>query len=243
MQSTEPGVKGDTVSNVTKPAMLETGATVQVPLFVNEGERVKVDTRDGRYLGACLSLDMTRFVDTTLRLLSQDPLARTLSTAHHPAPRRGRSTRWATRARGLRRRLLHDRRRARRSRARGSGSARCAARTRTPLVMALRGTFLVGGRPADDDLVRRFVLCAAESGIDIFRLHDPLNDIDDLVGPAAAVREAGARAVRRASSTRDGARGRTTTCSSTPAASPTSAPTASCCTTPPARSTRPPRAS
>jgi elongation factor P len=48
---TEPGVKGDTVSNVTKPAVLETGATVQVPLFVNEGERVKVDTRDGRYLG------------------------------------------------------------------------------------------------------------------------------------------------------------------------------------------------
>jgi elongation factor P len=48
--STEPGVKGDTVSNVTKPATLETGAVVQVPLFVNEGDRVKVDTRDGRYL-------------------------------------------------------------------------------------------------------------------------------------------------------------------------------------------------
>jgi elongation factor P len=47
---TEPGVKGDTVSNVTKPATLETGAVVQVPLFVNEGDRVKVDTRDGRYL-------------------------------------------------------------------------------------------------------------------------------------------------------------------------------------------------
>jgi oxaloacetate decarboxylase alpha subunit len=66
------------------------------------------------------------------------------------------------------------------------------ARTRTPLVMALRGTFLVGPRPADADLVRRFILCAAESGIDIFRLHDPLNDVDDLVGPIAAVREAGA---------------------------------------------------
>ena len=47
---TEPGVKGDTVSNVTKPATLETGAVVQVPLFVNEGDRVKVDTRDGHYL-------------------------------------------------------------------------------------------------------------------------------------------------------------------------------------------------
>ena len=47
---TEPGVKGDTVSNVTKPATLETGAVVQVPLFVNTGERIKVDPRDGRYI-------------------------------------------------------------------------------------------------------------------------------------------------------------------------------------------------
>jgi elongation factor P len=47
---TEPGVKGDTVSNVTKAATLETGAIVQVPLFVNEGDRVKVDTRDGHYV-------------------------------------------------------------------------------------------------------------------------------------------------------------------------------------------------
>ena len=47
---TEPGVKGDTVSNVTKPATLETGAVVQVPLFVNIGERVKVDPREARYI-------------------------------------------------------------------------------------------------------------------------------------------------------------------------------------------------
>jgi elongation factor P len=47
---TEPGVKGDTVSNVTKPATLETGAVVQVPLFVNTGERIKVDTRENRYI-------------------------------------------------------------------------------------------------------------------------------------------------------------------------------------------------
>ena len=47
---TEPGVKGDTVSNVTKPATLETGAVVQVPLFVNVGERVKVDPREARYI-------------------------------------------------------------------------------------------------------------------------------------------------------------------------------------------------
>ncbi|CAN5149872.1 elongation factor P [soil metagenome] len=47
---TEPGVKGDTVSNVTKAATLETGAVVQVPLFVNQGDRIKVDTRERRYM-------------------------------------------------------------------------------------------------------------------------------------------------------------------------------------------------
>ena len=47
---TEPGVKGDTVSNVTKPATLETGAVVQVPLFVNVGDRIRIDTRERRYV-------------------------------------------------------------------------------------------------------------------------------------------------------------------------------------------------
>ena len=47
---TEPGIRGDTVSNVTKPATLETGAVVQVPLFVNVGDRIKVDPREGRYI-------------------------------------------------------------------------------------------------------------------------------------------------------------------------------------------------
>ena len=47
----EPGVKGDTVSGATKPAELETGVIIQVPLFVNEGEVVKVDTRDESYVG------------------------------------------------------------------------------------------------------------------------------------------------------------------------------------------------
>ena len=47
---TEPGVRGDTVSNVTKPATLETGAVVQVPLFVNPGDRLKVDPRERRYI-------------------------------------------------------------------------------------------------------------------------------------------------------------------------------------------------
>ncbi len=51
VSDTEPGVRGDTVSNVTKPATLETGAVVQVPLFVNIGERIKVDPREARYIG------------------------------------------------------------------------------------------------------------------------------------------------------------------------------------------------
>ena len=48
---TEPGVQGDRSTGGTKPATLETGATVAVPLFITQGEKIKVDTRDGRYLG------------------------------------------------------------------------------------------------------------------------------------------------------------------------------------------------
>ncbi|MCF0204332.1 MAG: elongation factor P [Muribaculaceae bacterium] len=48
---TEPGVKGDTATNTLKPATVETGATVKVPLFINEGESIEVDTRDGSYVG------------------------------------------------------------------------------------------------------------------------------------------------------------------------------------------------
>ena len=47
---TEPGLKGDTATNTTKPATLETGAEVRVPLFINEGETIEVDTRDGSYV-------------------------------------------------------------------------------------------------------------------------------------------------------------------------------------------------
>lgn len=46
----EPGIKGDTATNATKPATLETGAVVRVPLFINEGETIEVDTRDGSYV-------------------------------------------------------------------------------------------------------------------------------------------------------------------------------------------------
>ena len=47
---TEPGVRGDTATNVTKPATLETGAQIRVPIFINEGEKIRVDTRTGEYM-------------------------------------------------------------------------------------------------------------------------------------------------------------------------------------------------
>ena len=48
---TEPGVKGDTATNVTKAATVETGAVVHVPIFIEEGETIQIDTRTGEYLG------------------------------------------------------------------------------------------------------------------------------------------------------------------------------------------------
>ena len=51
VQHTDPGLQGDRSTGGTKPATLETGAEIQVPLFLTTGEKVKVDTRDGRYLG------------------------------------------------------------------------------------------------------------------------------------------------------------------------------------------------
>jgi len=50
VESAEPGVRGDTANNVTKPAILETGASINVPLFVNPGDRIRVDTRSGQYV-------------------------------------------------------------------------------------------------------------------------------------------------------------------------------------------------
>jgi elongation factor P len=48
---TEPGFKGDTVQGGNKPATIETGAVVQVPMYLNVGERIKIDTRDGKFVG------------------------------------------------------------------------------------------------------------------------------------------------------------------------------------------------
>ena len=50
VMETEPGVRGDTATNVQKPAKLETGAVINVPIFINEGEKIRVDTRTGEYM-------------------------------------------------------------------------------------------------------------------------------------------------------------------------------------------------
>jgi oxaloacetate decarboxylase alpha subunit len=131
-----------------------------------------------------------QLVDTTIRLLSQEPLAGRVSAAglyelaaeldkagfaclevsgggcFDAAVRRGVESPWE-RIRSIR--------------------ARCS----TPLGMALRGRFLVGSRPVSSDLVRGFVASAAGSGIDVFRLHDPLNDLANLREAADAIRDAG----------------------------------------------------
>jgi oxaloacetate decarboxylase (Na+ extruding) subunit alpha len=127
-----------------------------------------------------------RLVDTTIRVLSQDPLAGRMPTADilrlaeildaagfayleisgggtfDSAVRRGVESPWE-RIRALK------------------------ARTKTPLALAVRGRFLVGTRPVGGDFARRFVASAAQSGIDVFRLHDPLNDVDNLREAAEAI--------------------------------------------------------
>jgi oxaloacetate decarboxylase (Na+ extruding) subunit alpha len=124
-------------------------------------------------------LRVPALVDTTIRLLSQEPLAGRIPTADllrlaelldgagfgylevsgggvfDSAVRRGVESPWE-RIRALK------------------------ARTNTALGMALRGRFLVGSRPVGGDFARRFVASAAESGIDVFRLEDPLNDVENL---------------------------------------------------------------
>src|SRR5262245_11591878 len=133
---------------------------------------------------------MPQLVDTSIRLLSQEPLAGKLPTGEllrlaeildgagfaylevsgggvfDNAVRRGVESPWE-RIRALN------------------------ARTKTPLALALRGRFLVGARPVGGDFARRFVASAAESGIEVFRLHDPLNDVSNLREAAEAITDAG----------------------------------------------------
>src|SRR5881396_4233578 len=133
---------------------------------------------------------MPGLADTTIRLLGQDPLSGRLPTADQlriaeildlagfaylevsgggcfdSAVRRGIESPWE-RIRALK------------------------GHVETPLGLALRGRFLVGSRPVDNDFVRRFVASAAENGIDVFRLHDPLNDVSNLREAAEAIEAAG----------------------------------------------------
>ena len=133
---------------------------------------------------------MPHLVDTTVRLLSQEPLAGRITTGDvlriaeildgagfaclevsgggvfDASVRRGVESPWE-RIRAI------------------------DARTTTPLGIALRGRFLVGSKPVSTDIVRRFVACAAENGIDVFRLHDPLNDVSNLREAGEAIVGAG----------------------------------------------------
>jgi oxaloacetate decarboxylase alpha subunit len=133
-----------------------------------------------------------QLVDTTVRLLSQEPLAGRIPTGEilriaeildgagfaclevsgggvfDAAVRRGVESPWE-RIRAI------------------------DARTKTPLGMALRGRFLVGSKPVSTDIVGRFVSCAAENGIDVFRLHDPLNDVSNLKEAGESIVGAGGR--------------------------------------------------
>jgi oxaloacetate decarboxylase (Na+ extruding) subunit alpha len=133
---------------------------------------------------------MPELVDTTIRLLSQEPLATRMQGARvlelagildkagfsYLEVSGGGCFEWAVR-RGVESPWERIR----------AIKARCS----TPLGMALRGRFLVGTRPLSRDLVRRFVGSAAGSGIDVFRLHDPLNDLGNLSEAAQAIRAAG----------------------------------------------------
>jgi oxaloacetate decarboxylase alpha subunit len=131
-----------------------------------------------------------RLVDTTVRLLSQEPFAGRASTAEilQVAEILDRAGFACLEVSGggvfdaiVRRRVESPWERIRAIKARVS----------TPLGIALRGRFLVGSRPVSADIVERFVACAAENGIEVFRLHDPLNDVSNLREAAAAITSSG----------------------------------------------------
>jgi hypothetical protein len=131
-----------------------------------------------------------KLVDTTIRLLSQEPLAGRLPTAEilrvaEILDRAGFACREISGGgvfdATVRRRVESPWERIRAIKTRVS----------TPLGIALRGRFLVGSRPVSGDIVGRFVACAAENGIEVFRLHDPLNDVSNLREAGAAITSAG----------------------------------------------------
>jgi oxaloacetate decarboxylase alpha subunit len=131
-----------------------------------------------------------RLVDTTVRLLSQEPISGHLSTAEilRVAEVLDQAGFACLEVSGggvfdatVRRRVESPWERIR----------AIKARVQTPLGIALRGRFLVGSRPVSGDIVGRFVGCAAENGIEVFRLHDPLNDVSNLQEAGAAITSAG----------------------------------------------------
>jgi oxaloacetate decarboxylase alpha subunit len=131
-----------------------------------------------------------KLVDTTIRLLSQEPLAGRLPTAE--------VLRVAETLDGAGFACLEvsgggvfDATVRRRVESPWERIRAIKARVSTPLGIALRGRFLVGSRPVSGDIVGRFVACAAENGIDVFRLHDPLNDVSNLREAGAAITSAG----------------------------------------------------
>jgi oxaloacetate decarboxylase alpha subunit len=131
-----------------------------------------------------------RLVDTTIRVLSQEPLAGVMPTAEvfrlAEILDRARFAYLEVSGGGVFDACVHRGVESPWERIRG-----LKARVETPLALAVRGRFLVGPRPVSDELVRRFVLSAAASGIDVFRLNDPLNDVDNLRAAADAIHEAG----------------------------------------------------
>ena len=134
---------------------------------------------------------MPRLVDTTIRLLSQEPLAGRVPTGELLADRRGCSTAPASRCLEVSGGGVFDTAVRRGVESPWERIRALKARTTTPLGLALRGRFLVGSRPVGADFVRRFVASAAENGIDVFRLHDPLNDVSNLREAGEAIVAAG----------------------------------------------------
>ena len=133
---------------------------------------------------------MPRLVDTTVRLLSQEPF-----TGHLPTAEIMRVAEILDGAGfaclevsggGVFDAMVHRKVESPWERIRA-----IKARVSTPLGIALRGRFLVGSRPVSGDIVGRFVECAAENGIEVFRLHDPLNDVSNLREAGVAITGAG----------------------------------------------------
>jgi oxaloacetate decarboxylase (Na+ extruding) subunit alpha len=131
-----------------------------------------------------------KLVDTTIRLLSQEPLAGALPTAEilHVAEILDRAGFACLEVSGG---GVFDATVRRRAETPWERIRAIKSRVSTPLGIALRGRFLVGSQPVSADIVSRFVSCAAENGIEVFRLHDPLNDVSNLREAGAAITSAG----------------------------------------------------